>query len=372
MSEGALGTVLLHNSSERLESTHERATREETARRVAKLKGFSSIGVYRPGARVVGPTYILPNETIVGLSAANEIGIRTEDDLLGGVVPHAFAATKAITHPLVSDDAFAPEGWSHAFAAAVEQIVLPGYTCFTIDDARTAGIRLLRLGSVRFKPVKATGGRGQRVVHSLQELETLIESVDTDTIKASGLVLERNLCKDIVTFSVGRILLAEFVASYFGVQNLVKNNAGQTAYGGSDLVVVRGDFNDLLRLPRIPSALIEPIQEARAYDAAASTCFPGLIASRRNYDIICGTTADGARCSGVLEQSWRIGGATPAEITALEEFRNNPRAEFVDACSFEIYGKNAQLPEGAVVYFEGLDERVGPITKYACLKRNES
>ena len=59
-------------------------------------------------------------------------------------------------------------------------------------------------------------------------------------------------------------------------------------------------------------------------DAAATECFPGLVASRRNYDVAQGTNARGKRCSGVLEQSWRLGGATGArqrasgELTARE------------------------------------------------------
>ena len=78
--------------------------------------------------------------------------MRTEDDLFGGVVPHPFVATKAITHPLVEPDAAAPEGWSHGFARRVRSVVLPGFTAFTLQDARKAGLRLLERGPVRLKP----------------------------------------------------------------------------------------------------------------------------------------------------------------------------------------------------------------------------
>src|SRR5207249_3972954 len=95
---------------------------------------------------------------------ARALGVRTEDDLFGGVIPHPFVATKAITHPLVEPDAPAPVGWSHGFAARVRDVVLPGFSTFTLRDARRAGARLLTLGPVRIKPARGSGWRGQVVV----------------------------------------------------------------------------------------------------------------------------------------------------------------------------------------------------------------
>ena len=98
-------------------------------------------------------------------------------------------------------------------------------------------------------------------------------------------------------------------------------------------------------------------------------CFPGMFASRRNYDVIQGTDAAGRRRSGVLEQSWRVGGASGAEIAALEAFRAEPALRAVRASTVEDYGEAAPPPPpGATVYFRGVDERVGPITKYATVE----
>ena len=72
---------------------------------------------------------------------------------------------------------------------------------------------------------------------------------------------------------------------------------------------------------------------------------------------------DGRRCCGVLEQSWRIGGASPAEIVALEAFRAEPSLHAVRASCIEVYGDN-KTPPDAVVHFTGVDDRVGPMTKY--------
>jgi hypothetical protein len=69
----------------------------------------------------------------------------------------------------------------------------------------------------------------------------------------------------------------------------------------------------------------------------------------------------------VLEQSWRIGGASAAEIAALEAFRADPRLRSVRAASIELYG-DSQVPPDAVVHFRGVDDCIGPITKYSQVK----
>ena len=96
--------------------------------------------------------------------------------------------------------------------------------------------------------------------------------------------------------------------------------------------------------------------------------FPGFFASRRNYDIAQGSDAQGRRRSGVLEQSWRLGGASGAEIAALEAFRADPNLQSVRAATVELYGEGHPPPPRAVVYFEGIDPTVGPMTKFAMLK----
>ena len=96
-----------------------------------------------------GPVYLIPSDTLVGTERARALGIKGRDDLFGGVVPHAFTATKALTHLLVGPDAQAPPGWSCAFGRQVRDVVLSGFTAFTPEDAREAGGRLLRCGPVR-------------------------------------------------------------------------------------------------------------------------------------------------------------------------------------------------------------------------------
>ena len=146
------------------------------------------------------------------------------------------------------------------------------------------------------------------------------------------------------------------------LQHLTRNNADEEVYGGSELLVARGDFEALLTLPHADEVRIA-IAQACAYHRAAIACFPGLIASRCNYDVAQGVDDGGAWRSGVLEQSWRIGGASGAELAALAAFKADPALAVVRAATTEVYGGVAPPPD-ADVYFHGVDRHVGAITKY--------
>ena len=51
-----------------------------------------------------------------------------------------------------------------------------------------------------------------------------------------------------------------------------------------------------------------------------------------------GVNASGQWCSGVLEQSWRAGGATGAEIAALEAFQADPARRVIGVARFSEAG----------------------------------
>lgn len=342
-------------------SLHETMTREEIVHRVAELKGCP-FAEEMPQSLWPKHTYLIPSDTLHA-DAAQHLGVRGEDDLLGGVVPYPFVATKAITHPLVSPTAPAPEGWNAEFAARVHSAVLPGYSAFSPQDVMTAGEKLLALGPVRVKPVCETGGRGQTVVADVPALAACLAELDNAGLVGQGVVLEHNLTQ-VETLSVGQIRVAGILASYHGRQRLTRDNHGALAYGGSDLTVVRGDFHALLAtLPPGPERTA--VDQALVYDAAVRACYPGFFASRINYDIAQGARSSGEWCSGVLEQSWRIGGATGAELAALEAFYDQRSLRTVRASTVEAFGPLEAIPRGATQYFQGIDPEVGPLTKYA-------
>jgi hypothetical protein len=92
-----------------------------------------------------------------------------------------------------------------------------------------------------------------------------------------------------------------------------------------------------------------------------------MFASRCNYDVAEGRDAAGRTVAGVLEQSWRIGGASGAEVAALEALQADPSLEAVRASTVERYGAGVHVPADATLYFCGVDEHAGMITKYACI-----
>ena len=276
-------------------------------------------------------------------------------------MPHPCAATKAITHPLVAPDAAAPAGWSHGFARRVRSVVLPGFTAFTLRDTRQAGLRLLERGPVRLKRPRGVGGRDQVVVATSGELEAALDRFDPDDLSQHGLVLERNL-DDVTTYSVGYVRLGGLTVTYCGTQRTTHDNAGATVYGGSDLLLVRGDYGALLGLGPAPAFRLA-VALARVYDAATEE-FAGFFASRRNYDVARGRDAHGRWRCGVLEPSWRLGGASGPEVAALEAFRADAALTAVRAWCVEGYGPDLEPPPRAVVHYPGVDERLGPLHKY--------
>jgi hypothetical protein len=344
-------------------AAHELAVHQVMGEKIAQLLGAQFKGLYDPDAQRAAnkKLYFVPSDTLIGHDQHRHLGIESANDLFGGLVAEPFMATKAISHPLLENATARPSGWSDEFHRRTRDAVLDGFSVFNHADALEAGRRLLEKGPVRIKPVLATAGRGQIEVTSKAELATAIAAQDIDDVSAWGLVLEENL-QQVVTYSVGQVRIAGMVASYHGTQGLTRDNQGESVYGGSTLRVVRGGFDALLTL-ELDDAVRRSIRQAMAYDAAAAACFPDFIASRRNYDVALGIDAKGQSRSGVLEQSWRIGGASPAEIEALLAFADAPALQRIDASSHEVYGETT-LPRGAQVLYEGEDPQVGFITKY--------
>ena len=347
-------------------ASHEAMTRRGLAARLAALKGYEYAGDFDASGDYEGAVYVVPGETLVGADTARELGISAVDDFFGGVVPFHFVGTKTITHPLIAARALAPEGWSGEFARRVRRAVLPGYSAFSLEDAQQAGEHLLERGPIRVKPALALGGRGQTVVFDAISLAHALYEIDPGELESCGVVLEQNLT-DVTTYSVGQVCVGDLVATYFGTQKLATDHAGEQVYGGSDLTVVRGDFNALLALDT-DDAVRLAVEQARTYDTAARRCFAGFFASRRNYDIVRGRDPDGGLRSGVLEQSWRIGGASGAEIAALEAFRDKSALRAVRAECTETYDERPRLPRNARITYSGRDAEVGFVTKYTTLE----
>lgn len=342
---------------------HEAAAREAMARKLADLLGYEFAGEHEPAKMRAGHVYFVPQDTLLR-EPALRLGIRDAADLYGGVVPNAFVATKAITHPAPAG-ARVPARWPHELAARLHNIVLQGFSVFDADDARRAARSLLPCGRVRIKPAQLLGGAGQRVVATESELDTAIAALDVRELHEHGVVVEQNV-ESARTYSIGEVRAAGLHIAYYGTQHAVVNHHGHEVYGGSDLLVVRGRLANLLDLDLAPTLNLA-VWQTLAYDRAIAIAFPQFFASRRNYDVLQGSDEDGRLVSGVLEQSWRFGGASPAEIAALAALKGDRLLRCVRASTREIYAPQP-LPANADVYFDGVDANAGRLVKYSVVE----
>ncbi|POA52546.1 MULTISPECIES: DUF3182 family protein [unclassified Pseudomonas] len=338
---------------------HERQTNLNLARWLAEILGWPFDGDWQEPMPRIG-MYLVPTRTLIGEQRL-ELGVSGAQDLLGGHVQQAFMASKAISHPLPRSAAYRPVGWNPQFCRQVRQVVLPGLTVFDIADARRIARQYLGSAELRVKQVQASGGVGQAVLRTAQDLEHWLGQLDSDTCR-QGLVLEENL-HHARTYSVGQVLIDGLLMSYQGRQYQRPNPRGEPVYAGSELWLARGDYTQLLQRDLDPQVR-QAVEHARIYDAAATACLPGFFASRRNYDVVCGLGHDGRSRLGVLEQSWRVGGATGAELAALQVFRQQPQVDWLRARTCET-DQEQLLPPDAVLLYRGPDEAGGFLLKYA-------
>ena len=340
---------------------HERAAHEQVARRLAALLGLPFDGAREVDCGTLADGYLVPDDTL-DRERAHTLGIRGPHDLFGGVVPHPFVATKCISHPLAAAAQAVPEGWAPELGEALRGIVLPGLSAFSVDDAWRAGVHMLKRGPVRLKRGGGIGGTGQIVAADLHALDQALAALDGAELARTGVAIEVNL-ERVRTYSVGVVHAGDMRIAYHGTQRLVDNHAGEAVYGGSTLEIVRGGLDTLSAQP-LPAEVRLAVELAIRYDAAVSRAYPGLFASRRNYDIAVGIAENQQLQAGVLEQSWRIGGASAAEVLAMEALAREPRLQRVTASTHEAYGL-VPVDDGDLLLFRGEDPVVGPLTKHA-------
>lgn len=353
-------------------SAHDLASHDALTQKLASVLQLRFTRDFQPdNATQVGGIYYVPAQTLVRSKRGDQgpaflQELSSEADFFGGIVPYELVATKAISHSLLHADALAPEGWSQGFGRDVEHATLKGVTAFCMKDARMAGERLLALGPVRLKPVRASGGRGQILIQDRRQLHQALAHHDEDELLRWGLVLEEHL-EEVETFSVGQARVANAQVSYVGTQSLTPSNEGLAVYGGSTLLCVRGGYDELLGLA-LDESMRRAVRLAREYDAAARRCWPALLASRRNYDVAWGKDARGRSKMGVLEQSWRAGGASFAEACAFDAFQQSAGLSVIWAYTCERYGSHHHAPVDAELIFHGDDSVTGFITKYGGTK----
>ncbi|CAI8964265.1 DUF3182 family protein [Pseudomonas sp. IT-P291] len=344
---------------------HELETNRALARWLAQILGLGYGGSYDPQRHDGRDLYLLPTQTLVGAAAARQLGVKGPEDLWGGYVDHDFICTKAISHGLLNRHAHAPRGWAPLFSERVRSVVLDGLSVFSLEDARPAAKHLLHTGPIRLKPIHACAGRGQEVIDSLDRFDEILARPEAKTLFTEGVVLEQDL-DQVITHSVGQSFIGGKVLSYCGEQYLTKDARGEEVYGGSNLLVVQGSYVDLLKLDLADDVRVA-IKQAQVFDSAADEAYPRFYASRRNYDIAQGIDSDGKQRSGVLEQSWRMGGASSAEVAALQSFINDPGMCAIRVSSVETYS-DQPLPADAIEVYRGSAQSSEFLLKYVTVK----
>jgi len=346
-------------------TAHQKTMLEADAEAISGIKGYTFGGSYENARDYPPPLYFVPDDTLL-VQESEKLGIGHDQDLFGGVVPHPFVKTKSVTHRLVDESAERPDGWASRFTDRVRDVVLPGYTAFSGRDACRAASRLLRRGPVRVKRPLGADGKGQSRIESIAELERVLEKTPRQELATYGVVLEADL-QEVSTLSVGQVAIDSIIVTYHGVQRLTTDNEGRSVYGGSSLVCVRGGWKALEQL-LLPDKVRIGIAQAKVYDAAMSE-YPGFFASRRNYDVGQGIDAGGQWRSGVLEPSWRVGGATASELVGVNAFLREPELRVVEVAHVEEFGSGREAPPDAVVHFRGDDPRAGPLLRYTVIRR---
>lgn len=339
---------------------HIRMSHEALSRRLAEHLGLVYAG--NDTGNFGAGCYLVPRETLTG-SSARPLSNR---HFLGGWTATALLASKAIMHPALAAPRHLPDGWPGQFGSAAREWALSGITAFDLADARVAALELLKSGPVRLKKATGEGGQGQFVVRTEAELPEALDNIAPEDFR-DGLVIEEDLAQ-LITLSIGQVEVPGSVISYVGRQELTDDNLGRKAYGGSRLLVIRGGFAKLLQ-QSLPEDVRSAISKAAAFDQLASQKLSGLLATRRNYDVAVGTTHKGIPRIGVLEQSWRIGGASGAEILALELLAERPEIRAVRVSTRERYGTSLMSirPKDFII-FSGEDPEVGAINKTASVE----
>lgn len=343
------------------DSPHNVASVEALATRLSALTGRQLLPTLQSFDENDG-TFFVPTFALVRQNGDPEMNV---ERFYGGIVHHGFMTTKLVTHPHWHEDDNLPEGWAGSFAACLQDCVLSGFSVFSHRHALEAASTLLKTHKVRFKNPYASGGKDQTVIETVRSLDGFLGSVSDDDI-AKGLVVEEDV-ENSTTYSVGQVQIENRIASYLGRQYTSHDRDGNEVYAGSRLRMVRGGWDALLHQLQSPVAR-RIVENARRYDEAARQHL-GLVASRRNYDVLVGPiTENGVRC-GVLEQSWRVGGASPAEVLAMEKLAQDETVTAVQAVLRENYDQTPTLREDDFVVYVGDDDFGRPLHKYARIEK---
>lgn len=312
--------VIVHmnpDSDEQHRSTFLRNRNTALATRIATMLGGKVCDL---AAANGFPRYFVPLNAL-SQPFATEQGIQTLDDLYGSVVQHHLHGHKGVLHKLVPGG-YAPAPYSRSFAQTVTPAVLPGFTAFSPEDAAQAFTELEGQGHVvRYKDPRQANCRGQAVVENADHAKWLAGQLG-EHLSQQGAVLEANL-RNPETFNVGLLHFDGKSYSFIGDQRIAKDTKGAETYVGTTLRMVRGGLGQLAQAPGLDAAKQWGVRQAQTVGDAYDHL--DVMSSRMELDVIQGTSGDSDETlSGVADPALRPGGASSAELLAIEKLRDNP------------------------------------------------
>jgi hypothetical protein len=286
---------------------------EQIAKAIAKILGVSTV---LSGSGIADDScYQIPSSTIT-LSEAERRGVRSVDDLYGVAIGvNDIPGSKVSLHRVIGSS---PHGYSRSVANSLTErgLVLPGYSVFNIESAQLAFQALHNDDySVRLKDPRQSDSGGQWVVECETDLLDVLQRLPE--LGTHGVVLESNL-SDTSTLSMGSVIIDgvcySFLARQFDVKHL-----GKTRFGGGQVTFYQCELSDLA--DNVDDEYLKvAIEKASSAHDVFSQYEP--IASRFSYDVLTGVASNGNMLSGVSDQTFRVGGYTPAEVLAIERLHS--------------------------------------------------
>ena len=324
MRRGAVVTYALGAAGDR--DSHEARTRTGIATKLAELKGFEFAGEYDRGTRYGGSVVFRAKRRAGGHRSGGgarhprrgrSVRRRGPSCLRGDKGDHASAVRRAGARS---------RGLGPGVPASGGRRGARRIRAFEPEDALRAGASLLERGPVRVKRATGIGGRGQYVVKGTDDLAEVLGAIDADELSTSGVVIEENL-DEVTTYSVGQVRVGR------SRRHLLRHAAADDATTGAQKSTAAPTCSSCeATSTRCCASRWRNPSGSRSRRPASTTPLPTRASPGSSLRGAITTwcrgsmRADGS-ARGVLEQSWRIGGASGAEIGALEAFRADPGAE---------------------------------------------
>lgn len=317
--------------------------------------------------------------------------------IYGSTLPRALIDryTKVQVHEPF-DDAEVPAWFDHRFPEYVRTATLPGYSCFSPGSLAAAAEHMLgEHVRVRLKDPNGASGVGQSTIGTVGEIAPTLDAIASDVTASHAVDLAGYLARygyvveaeidDVEAWSVTLTRTPDGHYSSFGrLRETTVDTADRGViqnYGGTSLVVVRGDPEALTCVPAGGAVVYDPAidEDIRLAPSPgvieAAQCYiegmrlweaEGALTTRANVDVVTGRIAgrDGSHreIAAAVEDSGRVGGASPAELLGIEALRADPTLSYVVRSSrhgfddvARTYARYAATVPGSRTFWNGAD-----------------